>query len=123
VKKRSVSDAKVVRDFERFVASGYKKSLFTKDLYHELSMCFGFIAHFDRDGFYEARFVEPVERAETLTVMTDPTAWTERPLETALRQVVTNRGLLDAAVRELAVAVEGRERAELARLKVKYEGA
>ena len=50
------SDAKVARAFERFAASGYKLAFFTKPLYLALSRCFGFIAHYDRYGFYAARF-------------------------------------------------------------------
>ena len=120
--KKVSADAKVVRDFERFAASGYKKSLFTKDLYHELSMCFGFIAHFNRDGFYEARFGRLSDRAETLLVMgVETMSWQLSPLEAALRELVVDKRLLVQASEALAIETETMERTELARLKAKYE--
>ena len=120
------SDAAIVVAFGKFAASGYKKSLFTKELYRELSMSFGFIAHFDRDGFYEALISSPSARANALTIMAERDLATGgvralTPLEQLLRTMVIDRGLVDVAAKELAVETEQRERAELARLKAKYE--
>jgi hypothetical protein len=83
--------------------------------------CFGFIAHFDRSRFYHARFVVMDDRIVTLRTMVAPTPWERRPMEVALHQVALDRGLLDAAILERDQRVEAAERAELARLKQKYE--
>jgi hypothetical protein len=108
--------------FERFALSGYKKKLFTKEIYLSLSQSFGFIAHYDRDGFYAARFGTPVARMSTLATVSTPPAWcAENALEKALRVVAKKHDLFEAAVRERDEEVEQRELAELARLKAKYE--
>lgn len=124
MKKQVVAaDAKIVTAFGRFAASGYKKSLLTKPLYLALSRCFGFIAHFDRDGFYEARFGGPAARVATFAVIMgeQQAALTMTELEKRLRTMVHARGLVDAAKKEFAAETDRTERAELARLKVKYE--
>ena len=119
----AVSDsAKVVGAFKRFVASGYKRSLFTRELYDALSHSFGFIAHYDRDGFYANRFETPKARRNTFETMASPEQYcASRPLEAALHRFVEKEKLLEIAVRESDAATETAERAELARLKVKYE--
>lgn len=119
--KSTSTDAKVVTAFGRFAASGYKRALFTKELYQALSRAFGFIAHFDRDGFYNARFGDPEARVETLAIIVEEEPQTLNHVEQMLRTMVTARGLLDAAKKELAAETETRERAELVRLKAKYE--
>ena len=50
--------------FVRFVNSGYDRSKFTKIIYMGLSThgYFGFIAHYDIDGFYTAQFGTAAER-------------------------------------------------------------
>lgn len=114
------SDALIVKAFGRFAAAGYPRSLFTKDLYWALSRTFGFIAHYDLNGFYEARFEGPLRRVDTFAIMLDG----EEPLtdlEKRLRLVAVTMQLKEHAVAELAVDVEQRERAELARLKAKYK--
>jgi len=50
---------KIARAFDRFAGCGFKRSLFTKALHEHMHINFGFIAHFDRDGFYCARFDDP----------------------------------------------------------------
>ena len=113
---------KTATAFERFVASGYSHKLFTEALYDVFRNSFGFIAHFDRDGFYSFRFSTAGARVATLTAMLMPSSWVSRQLwEPALRAVVEKRGLLDAAIRERDAEIEKNERAELARLKAKYE--
>ena len=118
------SEVEIVKAFGRFAESGYKRTLFTKPLYHELSQCFGFIAHFDRDGFYAERFGSLAARSATLTIMGEDSkvvAWSLSAQEQLLRTMVISQGLAAAAAKELAVETEQRERAELARLKAKYE--
>ena len=48
--------AKFANHFVRFVASGYKASLFYDWFYRQLSNCFGHIAHYDRTTFYNHFF-------------------------------------------------------------------
>lgn len=48
--------AKFLNDLARFVRSGFKETLFTKSLYTRLSMCFGHIAHYNKNGFYDVWF-------------------------------------------------------------------
>ena len=81
---------------------------------------FGFIAHFDCDGFYDARFSRPGHRAATLAQMENPTPWPAKPAEVALRAVVVEGKLLDAALREVRRDTEASERVELRRLIEKY---
>lgn len=50
---------KFIAHFERFVKSGYKRSLFYKWFYTRLSMMFGFIAHYNLEGFYSEKFSTP----------------------------------------------------------------
>lgn len=47
--------------FVKFVESGYSSTQFPKWFYARLSMCFGFIAHYNRGGFYEFYFEENEE--------------------------------------------------------------
>ena len=120
--KKPLTPAAVARLFEKFAQSGYSYAKFTEPLYHALMHSFGFIAHFNRAGFYAARFATFDARVETLTTITKTGEWfSERPLEIALRAVVLDRGLLAAAVSNRDILVEMVERAELARLKAKYE--
>jgi hypothetical protein len=119
--KKLLSPAAVANLFERFALGGYKSIAFSEALYRYLSRAFGFIAHFNRAGFYTARFADLDVRVETLTAMSKTAEWfSERPVETSLREVVTKRGLLAAAVSDRDVLVEMVERAEFARLLDKY---
>ena len=47
---------KFEKQFKRFVLSDFKRSLFTKAFYNRLSNCFGHIAHYDINGFYDTFF-------------------------------------------------------------------
>jgi len=47
---------KFLRQFEKFVRSGYKETAFPKWFYQRLSMMFGFIAHYNQRGFYDKKF-------------------------------------------------------------------
>jgi len=47
---------KIAKTFERFLKSGLNRNIFTKALYSHLSLNFSFIAHYNIDGFYQARF-------------------------------------------------------------------
>ena len=48
--------AKFANDLCRFMAKDFKENLFTRALYQRLSMCWGHIAHYDREGFFSEFF-------------------------------------------------------------------
>ncbi len=50
--------------FVKFFQSGFSKEKFPKWFYTRLSMCFGMIAHYDINGFYETFFTNDKDRAE-----------------------------------------------------------
>ena len=107
--------------FKRFAASGYARERFTPALYRALTFSFGFVAHYDLGGFYGSRFETADRRVTTLEQVLNYNATS--PFEMSLRQYVLEKGLLDAERRLAAEQLEARERAELARLKAKYEPA
>jgi hypothetical protein len=117
----TTDEAKVVRAFKRFVASGYDCALFKKPLYHALARSFGFIAHFDLYGFYAVKFGDLAARRDTLRVMATDDGRSLTSIEQGLRAFVIERGLLEAVEKAFEAETESRERAELARLKAKYE--
>ena len=53
----------------RLIAGDFKPSLFTKALYADLVLSFGFIAHYDRDGFYSAQLSTLPRRIEFLQTL------------------------------------------------------
>ena len=55
---------KFLKHFWRFRRSGYKKSLFYKWFYIQLSMMFGHIAHYNQYGFFEEKFNNSQKIAE-----------------------------------------------------------
>ena len=55
---------KFARQFKIFVLSGFARSKFHKAFYTRLSMCFGFIAQYNQDGFYECWFKSDNDKRE-----------------------------------------------------------
>ena len=47
-----------------FVESEFKYTIFYLPFYRRLSMCFGHIAHYNRDGFYDEWFSTPEKQKE-----------------------------------------------------------
>ena len=47
---------KFEKQFKKFVSGGYQLKDFPRWFYKRLSMCFGFIAHYDQHGFYWTYF-------------------------------------------------------------------
>ena len=45
-----------IRNFVRFMEDGFEERRFTMPVYRNLSNCFGHMAHYDKDGFYEYWF-------------------------------------------------------------------
>lgn len=68
--------AKVFKAWQRFLKSDLKPVHFTKGLYSVLSLHWGFIAHYNRAGFYSARFQHPTGREQTIESMLNPSRWT-----------------------------------------------
>jgi len=117
--------AQFANHFVRFVESGFKRSLFHKRFYTRLSMMFGFIAHFNVDGFYATYFVTTAGRlAFVRACVTHPPygdpAWTFSDVERELRSYLRESRVLEAVEHAHASAVEAAERAEYARLHAKY---
>jgi hypothetical protein len=55
--------AKFANHFIRFVTSGFPKSMFPKWFYNELRHCFGHIAHYDQNGFYNEWFTNDLSKS------------------------------------------------------------
>jgi hypothetical protein len=66
----------IYRSFDRFIRSGFDPAKFTKSLYRHLSLHFGFIAHYNQNGFYQARFEDPQGRARTFQNIDQASHWT-----------------------------------------------
>jgi len=49
----------VLRNWQRFIKSGFDRKYFTKKLYDHLNLHSSFIAHFDIHGFYATYFDNP----------------------------------------------------------------
>jgi hypothetical protein len=49
----------VLRNWQRFIKSGFDRKYFTKKLYDHLNLHCSFIAHFDVHGFYATYFDDP----------------------------------------------------------------
>lgn len=86
--------------FKRFVISNYKRTLFYKWFYNRLSMCFGFIAHYNIHGFYETyftsdkgkeRFEKAIMRGGILGYPAGDPAWTYSDVERYLMEWMRKR--------------------------------
>ena len=73
---------KIALAFSRFVEHGFQQKHFTKALYKYLSLHFGFIAHFNQEGFYSARFASPDGRKETYKAILQAGEWNFRDANT-----------------------------------------
>lgn len=66
---------RVFKAWERFLKSDLKPTVFTDAVYKQLSLHWGFIAHYDRAGFHYARFAMPDGLRATLRQMMEPSKW------------------------------------------------
>jgi hypothetical protein len=73
---KSADKEKIAKAFDRFVKGGFKRTQFTKDLYKHLSLHFGFIAHYNIDGFYSNRFEDLQGRVKTFQSILNASPWT-----------------------------------------------
>ena len=106
---------KILKSFERFVKSGFKETLFTKAVYKHLSLHFGFIAHYNQQGFYSARFEDAQGLAKTLHAIVNASPWTFVDDNTS-GNADLNRGIQNVVKQkhsELAAVAVERRRAEL----------
>jgi len=119
------------RHFIKFVERGFPETLFHKWFYNRLSMCFGHIAHYNQGGFYETWFSDNRKQYDFLF---HALTWFSNgkpeymycDVEIALKQWIESPAGLKVMVglrSTIETDTEKRERAELARLKAKYEEA
>lgn len=66
---------RLFKQWQKFLESGLSETHFTRDIYQNLSLYWGFIAHFNREGFYIARFDKANGRLSTLEQMANPSRW------------------------------------------------
>lgn len=118
--------AKFANKFAHFVLSDFKENLFSKSFYKRLSHCFGHIAHFDQRGFYHTWFATPHDKLNFLKAAIHwpcfgQEDFTYCDVERALKAWIIKSGMLDHYAKAAEQDTENHERAELARLKAKYE--
>lgn len=66
--------AKFANHFIRFVLGGFKESVFPKWFYTRLSMTFGHIAHYNKNGFYDTWFNSADKQANFIERLREHTA-------------------------------------------------
>lgn len=106
------------------------RDLFFDWFYRRLSTTFGHIAHYNKNGFYEEWFSNPSDKRDFLartlnhTVYGDPD-WTYADVERAVQDWLEANAarIFTPLISQSLVETEARERALLAELKDKYEGA
>ena len=117
--------AKFANQFVKFVNSDFKKTFFPHWFYKRLSMCFGFIAHYNDSGFYATYFIHTgdkiqfLKRVITYACYSDP-MFTYGDVESVLKQWVIDNEFIALYTKQFNNEVEKRERGELKRLKEKY---
>ena len=122
--------AKAATALLRFVHNGCPRTQFTKRIHNALHLhLFGHIAEYSLDGFYGAWFATPTRRLAWLRYVADGGAYGLRggdpghtwcDVERAVAYELGQRGYLEQVAAVVAAEVEHAERAELARLTVKY---
>jgi len=65
----------VLRAWVRFLKNGFKYEHFTKKLYNHLIMYCSFIAHYNRDGFYQVYFKNSCDTIRFLKQFDDETGF------------------------------------------------
>jgi hypothetical protein len=120
---------KVLKSLIRFVKSDFNPNLFSKNLYNNLNSMFGHIAHYNILGFYEVWFTDKRSRLEWFKYVLgsqaygDP-AYTRVDIEQAFKEWLKSKEgktIVKKIQTDFNQAIEDTERAQLARLKEKYE--
>lgn len=125
-KHSSAADkAAFANQFIRFIEKGYARSAFTKPFYQRLSMTFGHIAHYNREGFYATFFTTEADKL-TFIMQTlqhpcygDP-AYTYSDVEQVIQQEVRRRLLYEHQKALVEREKRQSELALLANLQAKY---
>ncbi len=118
--------AQFARQLATFALAGFPASKWTKRLYGRLSLSFNHIAEHDQGGFFHTWFADArrrlawVEHILAFRPYGDPT-YTYSDVERDFQHWLAASGLRTALQRQVANATETAERAELARLKAKYD--
>jgi hypothetical protein len=112
----------------KFLANDCPEGAFTKRLYHRLSLTFGNIAHYDKSGFYSCCFNSTGSKIAFLhQIISWPTYggpdYTYCDVERVIIARIKASGLLACYQSQLNAETQRLERAQLARLKAKYETA
>jgi hypothetical protein len=124
--EKSDKKANFGKQFIRFVEADFDRAQFPHTFYVRLALSFGNIAHFNESGFYDVFFTTTQDKLRFLrltllhTPCGDP-AFTYSDVERALQSWLFQNGVLEKYEQRLAKETEAVERAELARLKGKYE--
>jgi hypothetical protein len=111
--------------FLHFIESEWALTLFSKGFYHRLSMCFGHIAHMDRQDFYETWFTSDADRLRFLRHTLRWPCWgdpefTFCDVERAIQQEIRKRNYLARYELLTAEEVRSSEMETLRRLEAKY---
>ena len=117
---------KFTNHFVRFVQSDFKESLFYSWFYKRLSLTFGHIAHYNRQGFYETFFTTTKDKIEFLRMTLQypcygNPAFTYSDVEKVLQHWLNKEYILEKYIKQSGHEIENLERATLTRLKAKYE--
>jgi len=122
--------ARFANHFARFVASGFKKTLFYDWFYRRLSVTFGHIAHFNRDGFFEGFFTSTERKVNFLQwTITPRDCYGDSPehtyidVERAIVSWLNDSGYVAYWMKQRDEEVKNSELSVLAQLKAKYPEA
>jgi hypothetical protein len=125
--KWSTTDEKAAfgNAFLHFMLTGFLAGRFTEKLYARLSMCFGHIAHFDRNNFAETWFDSPESIASFVNhLMQWPchgdAGYTFSDVERAIQREVVRLNLVAKVNEAAASSTRQRELALLDALENKY---
>lgn len=114
-----------VEHFTRFLSADFPQHQFTQRFYGQLMNCFGFIAHYNKSGFWTEYFTSNTGKIEFLgQVLSHPCygdpCHTFSDAEREIIKRVRRTDILDIYQQRLCVEQDAADRAELARLMEKY---
>ena len=117
---------KFATQFMRFVEHDFKETMFPQWFYQRLSMCFGMIAHYDRDGFYSTFFEDTKGKTRFLRAcLKDPSSgdpsFTYSDTQRFLQEWLRKGNFLARYEWRLCYEIEQNQRDQLTQLQIKYE--
>ncbi len=109
-----------------FIEAGFPEPKFTKAFYNTLCQHLGFIAHYDRNGFWSTYFTTTADKIEFVKHILRHPCWgcaeyTFSDVEKVVKAVLLESGVLGRYEAQNRSEIEQAERHTLARLKAKYE--